>query len=210
MSGCTPMSPKLYSSDRIRTNSGSTFLAHSHEADSRDPCRASSRRRISSSSHVSVGLSPTETMRSPGRMPAFCSRGTRRDHADDGRAVEIQRHLAALRQHHSENEHRQQQVHHRSHDEHLESLPLRLRQELVGRAGPGLVRRFARHLHVAAERQRADAVFRVAALELQQLRPEPERERQHTDADAARRKKVPQLVHEHEHAEDDDETPGRV
>ena len=60
---------------------------------------------------------------------------------------------------------------------------------------------FARHLHVAAERNRADRVFRVAAARRDQLGTEPERKREHADADAAGREEVTELVHEHQHAE---------
>ena len=59
----------------------------------------------------------------------------------------------------------------------------------------------AGHLHVAAKRQRADAVFGVAAAEAENRRVEPELELEDADADALGGKKMPQLVDEHEHAE---------
>ena len=59
----------------------------------------------------------------------------------------------------------------------------------------------AGHLHVAAERQRADAVFGVAALEAEDGRVEAELKLQDPDADALGGEKMPELVHEHEHAE---------
>ena len=62
----------------------------------------------------------------------------------------------------------------------------------------------AGHLHVAAERNRADAVLGVAARDLQDLRPEAERKREHPDAEPPRREEVPELVHEDQHAEDEE------
>ena len=76
-----------------------------------------------------------------------------------------------------------------------------LRQELVGLAAARLVRALARHLHVAAERQRADPVFRVAAPEAEDGRIEAELELQDLDADALGRQEMAELVHEDEHAE---------
>ena len=64
-----------------------------------------------------------------------------------------------------------------------------------------LVGVLAGHLHVAAERQRADAVLRIAALEAEDRRVEAELELQHADADALGGQKVAELVDEHEHAE---------
>ena len=84
------------------------------------------------------------------------------------------------------------------------------RQEFVGTARAGVVGILARHLHVAAERNRADAVLGVATSDLQQLRAEAERERQHADAEPARRQEVTELVHEHEHAKDEQECEERV
>jgi hypothetical protein len=86
----------------------------------------------------------------------------------------VQRDLGALKQHERHDNDGQGKVHDWAHDEHLESLPLRLRQELVGRAGAGVLRRLARHLHVAAERHGADAVLGVAAAERDQLGTEAE------------------------------------
>ncbi len=63
----------------------------------------------------------------------------------------------------------------------------------------------AGHLDVAAERQRADAVFGVAAAEADDGRVEAELELQHADADALGGEKMTELVHEHEHAEHEDE-----
>jgi hypothetical protein len=92
------------------------------------------------------------------------------------------------------------------HDEHLEPLPLGLGEELVGLAGPvGIVRTVARHLHVAAERDDADAVLGVAALGLENLGTEAEREGEHAHAEPPRGHEVAQLVHEHQHAEDEEE-----
>ena len=94
--------------------------------------------------------------------------------------------------------------------EDLEPLPLGLRHELVGPPAARVVGRLARHLHVAAERDRADAVLRVAADDPEQLGAEAEREGQHADAVAAGHQEMPQLVHEDEHAEDEHETQRRL
>ena len=59
----------------------------------------------------------------------------------------------------------------------------------------------AGHLHVAAERQRADAVLRVAAAEADDRGIEAELELEHADAHALGGEKMTELVHEHEHAE---------
>jgi hypothetical protein len=96
---------------------------------------------------------------------------------------------------------REQEVHHRAHDEHLEPLPPRFREELVGLPGHLVVCRLAGHLHVTAERQRADAVFGVAPAEADDRRVESELEFEDADADAFGREKVAELVHEHENAE---------
>ena len=86
-------------------------------------------------------------------------------------------------------------------DQHLKPLPLRFGQELVARSRPLIVRLLARHLHVAAERDDADAVLGVAALHLQDLWPEAQRESNHAHAIPAREQEVAELVDEHEHAE---------
>ena len=72
-------------------------------------------------------------------------------------------------------------------------------------AGALLFRALARHLHETAERQRADAVFGVAAAEAEDRRIEAELELQHADADALGHEKMAELVDEHEHAEHEDE-----
>ena len=70
-----------------------------------------------------------------------------------------------------------------------------------GRPGGLVFGGLARHLHVAAERQRADAVFGVAAPEAEDRRVEAELELQDADADALGGQEMTELVHEHEHAE---------
>ena len=64
----------------------------------------------------------------------------------------------------------------------------------------------AGHLHVAAERHGADAVFGVAAREAEEPWAEAERKLQHPDADAPGRQEVAQLVDENEHADDKSES----
>ena len=63
----------------------------------------------------------------------------------------------------------------------------------------------AGHLHVAAERQRADAVLGVAAAEADDRGVEAELKLQHPDADPLGGEKMPELVHEHEHAQHEHE-----
>ena len=76
---------------------------------------------------------------------------------DDDRFAVERRNLDAVVQHERQHDDGERQIHHRPHDEHLEALPFRLRQELVGRAGRPVVRILAGHLHVAAERDGAHA-----------------------------------------------------
>ena len=113
----------------------------------------------------------------------------------------IRGHLGALREHNRHDDDCEQDVHHGTHDEHLEPLPFRLRQELVWRAAARIVHALAGHLHVAAEGNRADGVFGVAALGGDQLRAEAERKGKHADADAPGRDKMSELVYKNEHPE---------
>ncbi len=101
---------------------------------------------------------------------------------------------------------REREVHHRAHDQHLESLPLGLGQELVRGAGASVLGCFAGHLDVAAERDGADAVFRVAAAERQKLRAKAQREREDADADPSRHHEVAELVYENQYAEHEKES----
>ncbi len=121
--------------------------------------------------------------------------------ADHRRLILVRALVDALIQHQRGENQREQDVHHRPHDQDLEPLPLRLRQELVGLAGAFFFRVLARHLHVAAERQRADAVFGVAAAEADDGRVETELELQDANADTLGGEKMTKFVHEHEHAE---------
>ena len=81
---------------------------------------------------------------------------------------------------------------------------LRLRQELVVAPRARVVGILAGHLHVAAERDRADHVFGVAAREADEARPEAERKFQHPDAHAAGHDEMAQLVDENQDAEDEE------
>ena len=126
------------------------------------------------------------------------------ERADNDRLLLERGHLRALVQHERHHQEREPEIHDRAHHEHLEALPLRLGEELVGRAASRVFGILARHLDVTAKRDGADAVFRVAARERQQLRAEPERKRQHAHADPARREEMPKLVDENEHAKNED------
>src|SRR5207247_9647708 len=72
-------------------------------------------------------------------------------------------------------------------------------------SGPRFFGALARHLHVAAERQRTDAVLGVAIAKAGDRRIEAKLKLEHADADALGRQKMPELVHEHEHAENERE-----
>src|SRR3989454_12227185 len=65
------------------------------------------------------------------------------------------------------------------------------------------------HLHVAAERDPRDPVFRLAAAPREDGPPEPEREPQHLNADGLGRDKMPHLVHEDQRAQHDGERDQR-
>src|SRR4029079_8976913 len=82
-------------------------------------------------------------------------------------------------------------------------------QELVGRPGAVVLGVFARHLHVTAEGNRADAILGVAPLDFEEFRAEPEGKRQHPDADVAREQKMPELVHEDQDAENEEKSQYR-
>ena len=67
-----------------------------------------------------------------GRDVGSLGRRPGRHDADDDRLILVHRDLGAVVENDRQDDDRQQQVHHRPGDEHLEPLPLRLRQELVG------------------------------------------------------------------------------
>ena len=122
--------------------------------------------------------------------------------ADDDLVVVERRKLGALEQHDRHDDDREREVHHRSHHQAPGIAATSSWKELVGRAGAGVFRGFACHLDVAAERNRADAIFGVAAPEREKLRAEPQREREDTHADAPRHDEMPELVNENQDAED--------
>ena len=122
-------------------------------------------------------------------------------HANNRRLVFEGRHIGALVQHDRQEDDGQEQVHRRAHDEHEESLPFVLRQELVRPTGSFLVRVLARHLYVTAERQSANPVDGLAPADAEDRRVEPELKFQHANADAFGSQKMPELMHEHKHAE---------
>jgi hypothetical protein len=134
---------------------------------------------------------------------ALLCRRTGFDDADRCRAIEVRQHIGTLHQNDGKQHHGEEQVHHRTHDQNLEPLPFGLRQELVITARARVVRVFARHLHVATERHRAEAILGIAALELQQLWSKAEREGQHADAVPAGHDEVAQLVEEHQNTENE-------
>jgi len=127
--------------------------------------------------------------------------------ADDGRLILVDALLDTLIEHQGREQDREQDVHGRSHDQHLEPLPFALREEFVlppddvaVLVALDVVGILARHLDVAAERQRADAVLGVAAPEADHGGIEAELKLEHADADALGGEKVAELVHEHENA----------
>ena len=155
-------------------------------------------------SHVLTSRPATLTMRSPSMNAGSGGRRVRRDVPDDGRLGLKGGNLGAVHQHAGGDHHGEDQVHQRSHDEDLEPLPLALRQEFVVAARARVVGIFAGHLHVAAERDRADYIFGIAARETDEARPEAKRKFEHPDADTARHDEMAQLVDEDQDAEDEE------
>ena len=93
------------------------------------------------------------------RLDAGLLRRRSRLHRADHRGlIEIREHIGAAHQDGRKQHHGEEDVHRRPRDQDLEPLPLRLRQELVIRAGLRIVGVLAGHLDVAAERDGADAV----------------------------------------------------
>ena len=109
--------------------------------------------------------------------------------------------MGALIEHDRREHERQRDVHRRPHDQDLEALPFGLGQEFVRLARALVVRILAGHLHVAAERERADAVLGAAPVDAEHGGIEAKLELEHADADAFGGEKVPELVHEHEDAQ---------
>ena len=136
-------------------------------------------------------------------MPARAAGESGSHLPDDGRLRLERGNLGAVHQHAGGDDDREDEVHQRSHDENLEPLPLGLRQEFVVAARARIVGVLAGHLHVAAERDRADHIFGIAARETDKTRPEPERELQHPHADTARHDEMAQLVDENEDTENE-------
>ena len=153
------------------------------------------------SSQVSTARPPTVSTRSPACMPAASAGESVDDRADHRRLLLVGRDLGALVEHDGQQNHGQAEVHRRPHDQDLEALPLALGQELVRLPGASVVGVLAGHLHVAAERQRTDAVLGVSASEADDGRVEAELEFQDLDPDALGCEEVPELVHEDKHAE---------
>ncbi len=140
-------------------------------------------------------------MRSPTCSPAASAGDPGASPPTTTGVVVERRKLRALQQDEGHDDDRQGEVHHRAHHEHLEPLPLRLGQELVGGPRAGIFRGLAGHLDVAAERNRADAVFRVAAPEGQDLRPEAQREREDAHPNPPRHHEMAELVDENQYPE---------
>ena len=90
-------------------------------------------------------------------------------------------------------------------EEDLKALPLRLGEELVRLTRAWIFGVLAGHLDVAAERNGTDAVLGVAALDLQDFRPEAQGERQDTNTMPSGREKVSQLMDEDQDAEHEEE-----
>ena len=90
----------------------------------------------------------------------------------------------------------QNDVHGRAGDRDHEALPARVRHELVGRAGARFQRILARHLDVAAQRQRADAIVGIAAPEAGQALAKADGENVHPDAKRLSGGIMAELVHQ--------------
>ena len=133
--------------------------------------------------------------------------GAFRHDADDHRLVLVGLTLEPLMEHDGSQHDGEQEVHDRSHDQDLESLPLRLGQELVGPddwaalfVALDVLGVLASHLDVAAEGKGADAVLGVPAPEARNRRIEAQLELQDPDAHTLRGEKMSQFVDENEHA----------
>ena len=79
-----------------------------------------------------------------------------------------------------------------------EPLPLRLREEFVCFAGDRVHRRFAGHLHVTAQRKRADPVVGVALSESDQSRPKAYGEGFDLDFEEFRDQEMAQFVNDND------------
>ena len=160
------MSPSSYLPSRVGTTVTSTGWPPRSIVERHLALGLRRRIAIENSSQVSTGCA-VDGRRCDRRAgcPAFAATESSANDADDDRLLLERRHLRALVEHDRHHDDRQHEVHHRAHDEDLEALPFRLRQELVGRAGARVFRVLAGHLHVAAERDGADAVLGVAAAE---------------------------------------------
>ncbi len=121
--------------------------------------------------------------------------------ADDGGLVEINRMLVMHHVNAGKQSDGQQNVHRRAGDGDDEALPARMRHEFVRRSAARLQRILARHLHVAAERQRADAVVGIAAAEADQALAEADGEDVNPDATQFGGGIVAKLVHQNHDAE---------
>ena len=166
-------------------------------------------RTVKKRSQFGVSIPPTARTRSPGCSPAFLAAESSITVTEHDRFGVVEGDARALVDDDREQDDGENEVHDRAHDQDLEPLPLALRQEFVGRAGALVLGGFAGHLDVAAERDGADAVLGVAALEGEQFRPEAERESQDADADPARHQEMSELVHEDQHAEHEHEGENR-
>ena len=147
------------------------------------------------SSQVDTACPSTPTMMSPAFRPASAATDFAVTEADDDRVPIERGQLRALIQHHGHHQPGQRQVHDGAHHEHLESFPLRFRQKLVRGTCAVVFRILAGHFDVAAERDQAQAVLRVASGDRQELGPNPSRRRD-ADSNAARGQEMPQLVDE--------------
>ena len=85
-----------------------------------------------------------------------------------------------------------------------EALEAEVRRVLVGVAGGGLVWVLAGHLDVAAERQQADAIIRLALLESPQAPAKAEGKHFHADAKILGRQEMAQFMDEDHHPKNDD------
>ena len=97
--------------------------------------------------------------------------------------------------------HGQSDVHGRPGNQHLEPLPLALRQELVGRTAALVFGGLAGHLDEAAKGNGGDLVLGATAGEAQEPWTEADGKGEHAHANAPGREEMAQLVDENEHAD---------
>src|ERR1700704_5998439 len=111
-----------------------------------------------------------------------------------------------MAEHESAGVHRpaQNDVHRASGDRHQKALPARMTHKLARIAGARLHGIFAGHLHVAAQRQKADAVVGIATAEADKALAKAEAEDFNPDLEQLGYSIVTELMDKHQNAQNKD------